>query len=196
MPISIACPQQTMAQPQGPVERPGLASCSPGFRSNFSQGREVGRSGSTRLTLEVAYQNTGAIPIRSLFSHIFSLAPGGTAGSEGFVVYPEGDGLVKKGWTLGSGSSTRIRSTRVSTWWSVPGSPTKAWRGCRTFLEHAIKRYLTSVSSLEERIHLGDLSAGWWPLTRRPLAVSGFSYAFYRSPPKGERVAVTELVLS
>jgi hypothetical protein len=63
----------------------------------------------------------------------------------------------------------------------------------RAGMEHMIERYLRSVSSLEERFRLGDLSAGWWPLTRRPLAVSGFSYAFYRSRPEGERVEISGL---
>jgi poly(3-hydroxybutyrate) depolymerase len=63
----------------------------------------------------------------------------------------------------------------------------------RNGLEHAIERYLRSHSNLEQRFRSGDLNAGWWPLTRRPLAVSGFSYAFYRSRPAGERVEVKGL---
>ena len=63
----------------------------------------------------------------------------------------------------------------------------------REGLEHAIDRYLHSIANLEGRFRSGDVSAGWWPLTRRPLAVSGFSYAFYRSRPEGERVEVKGL---
>jgi len=63
----------------------------------------------------------------------------------------------------------------------------------RDGLEHAIERYLRSLSNLEARFRSGDLNAGWWSLTRRPLAVSGFSYAFYRSRPEGERVEVKGL---
>ena len=63
----------------------------------------------------------------------------------------------------------------------------------RAGMEHAIERYLRSIGSMEERFRLGDLSAGWWPLTRRPLAVSGFTYAFYRWRPEGERVEVSGL---
>jgi len=60
----------------------------------------------------------------------------------------------------------------------------------RAGLEHAIERYLHSVSNLDESYRSGNFSVGWWPLTRRPLAVSGFSYAFVRSRPEGERVEV------
>jgi poly(3-hydroxybutyrate) depolymerase len=63
----------------------------------------------------------------------------------------------------------------------------------RTALAHAIERYLQSISSLDEKFLAGDLSGGWWPPTRRPLAVSGFSYVFYRSRPPGERVEVSGL---
>jgi poly(3-hydroxybutyrate) depolymerase len=63
----------------------------------------------------------------------------------------------------------------------------------RDGLEHAIERYLRSLSDLEERFRSGDSNAAWWPLTRRPLAVSGFSYAFSRSRPEGERVEVNGL---
>jgi len=63
----------------------------------------------------------------------------------------------------------------------------------RAAMEHAIERYLRSIDSMEERFRLGDLSAGWWPITRRPLAVSGFTYAFYRWRPEGERVEVSDL---
>jgi hypothetical protein len=351
-------------------------------------------SESTRLALEATYQNSGSIPIRTLFTHIFSLAPGGRVGSEDFVVYPDSEGFVKKRF----GSRLPIGPSSVSpSWWmvsdseqgvsllltfepnpllaeriigSVPGAVelelhtrrhlsnpgealTLRWdmrlikhasdveracvEGCflpeserkamtqslsplvehfavvfrdmgehllafpwgfvslsvphrvsrepepleaemramrfvggnnkeapsgtlrleldrspsfefplsrldlsvaeiqywrlptaklndgghslglaaegrtihtsfaaineesiaqrvqRAGLEHAIERYLRSISSLEERIRLGDLSAGWWPLTRRPLAVSGFSYAFFRARPEGERVKVRGL---
>ena len=63
----------------------------------------------------------------------------------------------------------------------------------RVGLEHAIERYLHSLRNLEERFRSGDLSAGWWVLTRRPLAVSGISYAFDCSRPEGERVEVNGL---
>jgi hypothetical protein len=61
----------------------------------------------------------------------------------------------------------------------------------RAAMEHAIERCLRSIGGMEERFR--DLSAGWWPITRRPLAVSGFSYAFYRWRPEGERVEVSGL---
>jgi poly(3-hydroxybutyrate) depolymerase len=63
----------------------------------------------------------------------------------------------------------------------------------RAALEHAIERYLRSMSALDEKFLAGDRSGGWWPATRRPLAVSGFSYAFCRSRPPGERVEVSGL---
>jgi len=63
----------------------------------------------------------------------------------------------------------------------------------RASLEHAIERFLHSRGSMEEKFRLGDLSAGWWPITRRPLAVSGFTYAFCRWRPEGERIEVSGL---
>jgi hypothetical protein len=60
-------------------------------------------------------------------------------------------------------------------------------------MEHAIERYLHSLSGLEQRFHKGDLTTGEYSITLRPLAVSGFSYAFYRSRPQGERVEVRGL---
>jgi hypothetical protein len=63
----------------------------------------------------------------------------------------------------------------------------------RAAMEHAVERYLRSIDSMEERFRLGDLSAGWWPITRRPLAVSGFTYAFYRWRPEGQRVELSGL---
>jgi len=76
-------------------------------------------SESTRLALETTYRNSGSIPIRTLFTHIFSLAPCGRVGSEDFVVYPEGDGLVKKGfgWRLPIGPNSVSPS-----WWMVSDS--------------------------------------------------------------------------
>jgi poly(3-hydroxybutyrate) depolymerase len=76
-------------------------------------------SESTRLALEATYQNTGSVPIRTLFTHTFSMAPGGTAGSEDFVVYPDGDGLVNKRF----GSRLPIGPSSVSpSWWMVSDS--------------------------------------------------------------------------
>jgi poly(3-hydroxybutyrate) depolymerase len=76
-------------------------------------------SESTRLALESTYENTGTIPIRTLVTQVFNLAPGGTAGNEDFVVYPDGDGLVKKGF----GSSLPIGPNSVSpSWWMVSDS--------------------------------------------------------------------------
>ena len=62
----------------------------------------------------------------------------------------------------------------------------------RAGMEHAVERYLRSLSNLEERLR-GELNARWWMATRRPLAVSGFSYAINRSRPEGERVEVSGL---
>ncbi len=74
---------------------------------------------STRLTLETVYRNTGPMPIRTLFSQTFSLAPGGTTGSADYVVYPEGEGLVKMGY----GSNLPIVPTSVSpSWWIASDS--------------------------------------------------------------------------
>jgi hypothetical protein len=63
----------------------------------------------------------------------------------------------------------------------------------RAALEHSVERFLRSRINLEERLRLGETSAGWWPFTRRPLAVSGFSYAFDCSRPEGERVELKGL---
>lgn len=75
--------------------------------------------GSTRLALETTYENIGSIPICTFFSHIFSLAPGGSASTEGFVVYPDGDGIVKRpfGSRLPEGPSSVLPS-----WWMVSNS--------------------------------------------------------------------------
>jgi hypothetical protein len=59
-------------------------------------------------------------------------------------------------------------------------------------LEKMIERYLTSTRRLEE------FKPGGYPpnkneLTRRPPSVSGFSYAFNRYRPEGERVVATGL---
>jgi len=63
----------------------------------------------------------------------------------------------------------------------------------REALEHAVERYVRSVSQLEEKFRSGDFSATWYTATRRPLAVSGFSYSFHRSRPQGDRVEVSGL---
>jgi poly(3-hydroxybutyrate) depolymerase len=76
-------------------------------------------SKSTRLALEATYQNTGSTPICTLFTHVFSLAPGGTVGREDFVVWPEGDGLVKKSFA----SRLPIGPSSVSpSWWMATDS--------------------------------------------------------------------------
>jgi hypothetical protein len=55
-----------------------------------------------------------------------------------------------------------------------------------------IERYLTSTAHLEE-FQPGGYPRNKLELTRRPPAVSGFSYAFYRYRPEGERVVATGL---
>jgi hypothetical protein len=52
----------------------------------------------------------------------------------------------------------------------------------RAGLEHMMNRYLHSISNPR-----------WRAATRRPLAVSGFSYAFYPYRPEGERVEASGL---
>ena len=63
----------------------------------------------------------------------------------------------------------------------------------RSSLEDAVGRYLQGIARLEESFRSDDFSPTWYTATRRPLAVSGFSYSFNQSPPQGERVEVSGL---
>ena len=46
--------------------------------------------------METTYQNTGPLPMRYLIAQVFHLAPGGTAGGEDYMLYPDGSGVVKR----------------------------------------------------------------------------------------------------
>ena len=73
-------------------------------------------SHSTRLRIETTYRNSGALAIRYLVAQVFQLAPGGTAGREDYLLYPDGDSLVKKAFGSDSWEQPPAGSP---TWWML-----------------------------------------------------------------------------
>ena len=71
---------------------------------------------SSRLVLETTYKNSGTLPMRYLIAQVFQLAPGGSAGDEDYVLYPDGGGLAKKVFGSHPWEGPQAGS---SPWWMV-----------------------------------------------------------------------------
>jgi hypothetical protein len=82
---------------------------------------------------------------------------------------------------LAAGDVTRTDLIMANNW-----SPVYTFSATGAQLQGALEHML-------ERVIRGTTEPDWYGTVRRPLAVSGFSYAFRRNAPQGERVERTSL---
>src|SRR5262245_18888646 len=119
-------------------------------------------SGSTRLTLETSYRNVSSRPIRYSVSHVFRLAVGGSSGREDYAVYPEGEGIAKRGFDVSQPDQGSINSS--PSWWLV----SDIQRGESLFLEAKPSPFLA-----QQSLHFGEQYIQLEYRTRRHLAEPG-----------------------